>query len=72
MIIKIFLYGIIINIRTLKYLLSVNHMLCVKKQKKLCCIVISYCELKLKCINIIFVKNNKRPIKRVITYINRD
>ena len=30
-------------------------MCCVKEQNKLCCIIVSYCELKLKWINIMFV-----------------
>ena len=50
------IYCIILNFSTLRDLLSVNNMLCVKKQNKLCCIVIYYFELKFKCLNIIFVQ----------------
>ena len=39
---------------------------CVKEQNKLFCIIICYCEIKLKWPNIVFVlKENKSPILKV-------
>ena len=40
------------------------------EQNNLYCIIIYYCELKLKLINILFlIKNEKRPIKKFKTEI---
>ena len=43
-----------------KDLLSVNHIMLVKKLNKLCCIVICHCELKLKFISIVFVRRQHK------------
>ena len=61
------IYCIILNVSTLTYLLYVNHTFRKNKQNKFFCIVICYCELKLKWMNIMFVKNDKSPTKRVRT-----
>ena len=46
-----------------RYLFYVNNIFDVKKQNKFCCIVICYCELKLKLLNIIFLLKTKGLLK---------
>ena len=41
----------------------------VKEQNRLCCIIISYCELKLKLINTVFVLKREKSYETV-EYIN--
>ena len=48
------LYHFILNDIHFKELCTGNKKLC--KEKKLCCIIISYCELKLKVLNILLVQ----------------
>ena len=55
------MYLIIINSSNFDDFLSV-HNFYIKIQNKVCCIVICYCELKLK-------KNDKMPVKQSSKYI---
>ena len=41
---------------------------CVKEQDKLCCINISYCEIKLKWINVVFVLKTRKVLLNSLIY----
>ena len=49
---------------------------CIKEQNKFCCIIISYCELKLIKVNIVFVlkirKEEKLPGKMMLLHGKND
>ena len=63
MIFTIFFFFFIINVSNYKYLFFGNYMLCVKKQNKVCCIVLYYCKLEQNYLIFFINKNDKILLK---------